>query len=132
MTEDTYRSRLPSEELVAVYDIGLSHGRMDGIGYLCARAHGAARESGWYERERNTGELIALVHSELSECLEALRHGNPADEHCPEYTSAEVELADAVIRIADMCGYLSYRLGGAIEAKMAYNKTRPRKHGKEF
>lgn len=43
-----------------------------------------------------------------------------------------VELADAVIRIADLCGYLGIDLDTVISEKMAYNETRPFKHGKRF
>lgn len=43
-----------------------------------------------------------------------------------------VELADAVIRIADLCGHLGIDLNAAIELKMAYNEGRPYKHGKKF
>lgn len=43
-----------------------------------------------------------------------------------------VELADAVIRIADLCGHLGIDLEAAIDLKMAYNETRPFKHGKRF
>lgn len=43
-----------------------------------------------------------------------------------------VELADAVIRIADLCGYLGIDLDAVISEKMAYNETRPFKHGKRF
>lgn len=39
------------------------------------------------------------------------------------------ELADAVIRIFDMCGYYGIDLEKAIDEKMAYNKTRSYKHG---
>lgn len=43
---------------------------------------------------------------------------------------AAVELADAVIRIADLCGHLGIDLDAVIEEKMAYNADRPYKHGK--
>ena len=87
----------------------------------------------WTEgQERNFGETIALIHSELSEALEGHRHGNPMDEHCPLFTSVEIELADAVIRILDLAGSKPnlFRIGAAIAAKMEYNLSRPRKHGK--
>lgn len=42
------------------------------------------------------------------------------------------ELADAVIRIADLCGHLGIDLEAAVKAKMAFNETREYKHGKKF
>ena len=47
-------------------------------------------------------------------------------------SAVAVELADAVIRIADLCGYLGIDLDTVISEKMAYNETRPFKHGKRF
>lgn len=94
-----------------------------------------ARGKGWWDTDHGLttdAEKIALIHSELSEALEGLRKGNPADEHCPEYTSVEIELADAVIRILDLSAQRGYRLGEAIEAKHAYNASRPIRHGKRF
>jgi hypothetical protein len=91
--------------------------------------HTNAKEHGWWEEERNDGELIALMHSELSECLEALRKGDHADEHCPDFTNAEIELADVIIRIMDMAERRGYRIGKAVIAKHKYNRTRPFKHG---
>lgn len=70
-----------------------------------------------------TAEKIALIHSEVSEALEGLRK-DKADEHLPHRKSVEVELADAVIRIADLAGALGLDLGGAIAEKMAYNAQR--------
>lgn len=82
--------------------------------------------------QRNRAEMIALIHSELSEALEADRHGNDRDEHCPQFSSVSVELADAIIRIMDMSAGLGLRVEEAIIAKMKFNTTRPIKHGKNF
>lgn len=84
------------------------------------------------EGDRNNSELLMLMVTELGEACEALRHGNPQSEHIPEFTSVEEELADTVIRLADMCGARGYRLEEALKAKMKFNKGRAYKHGKKF
>jgi len=73
--------------------------------------------------KRNKGELIALMHSELSECLEGERK-DLMDDKLPHRKMAEVELADTMIRIFDYAGAFGYDLQGAFEEKMAYNATR--------
>lgn len=73
--------------------------------------------------KRNVGEMIALVHSELSEGLEGYRK-NLMDDHLPHRRSLEVELADAVIRIFDMAGGLGLDLPAAVMEKLAYNRRR--------
>lgn len=73
--------------------------------------------------QRNKGELLALIHSEISEALEGERK-NLMDDKLPHRKMAEVELADALIRILDYCGGFGYDLQGAFEEKMAYNAQR--------
>lgn len=93
--------------------------------------HGNAKSKGWWEGERNVGEALALMHSELSEALEAARAGYPTDSKVP-FDNFTVELADCVIRIFDMAGGLNLQLVDALLAKHEFNKTRPHKHGKVF
>lgn len=74
-----------------------------------------------------SGALVAqklcLAHSEISEAMEGHRKGLK-DDKLPHRDMLEVELADAVIRIAGLAGALSLDLGGAIAEKMAYNAVR--------
>jgi NTP pyrophosphatase (non-canonical NTP hydrolase) len=72
---------------------------------------------------------IALIHSELSECLEGIRKGL-ADDHLPHRSMEVAELADTVIRIFDYAGGYDLPLAEVILEKMAYNSRRPHMHGK--
>jgi NTP pyrophosphatase (non-canonical NTP hydrolase) len=73
--------------------------------------------------KRNKGELLALIHSEISEALEGERK-DLMDDKIPHRKMAEVELADALIRILDYAAGFGYDLQGAFDEKMAYNATR--------
>ena len=71
----------------------------------------------------NHGERFALIHSEISEAMEAHRKGLISD-HLSKRTGVEEELADALIRIFDYCGDNSLDIGGAFIEKMQYNRQR--------
>jgi len=73
--------------------------------------------------DRNKGELLCLIHSEISEAMEGERK-NLMDDKLPHRRMAEVELVDALIRIFDYAAAFGYDLQGAFEEKMAYNASR--------
>lgn len=91
-----------------------------------------AVQHGFWKGERNDGEAIALIHSELSEALEALRQGNPTSNKIVEFDSVTEELADAVIRIMDFSYGKKLPIAEAILAKIEYNQGRDYMHGKTF
>lgn len=109
---------------------------------LQGQCHGASKAAGWWQ-DLKTGddyqlhvisgtrlgkalvaEKLCLTHSEISEAMEGHRKGL-MDDKLPHRSMLEVELADAVIRIADLAGAMGLDLGGAIAEKMAFNAVRP-------
>ena len=99
--------------------------------------HKLAVDNGWWidADMKIVPEKLALIHAEVSEALEEYRDGKMELYYqLPGDTSSKpegfgVELADAVIRILDLCGYLGIDLGELVELKHGYNRTRPFRHG---
>ena len=98
--------------------------------YLVDECHGRAKHAGWWTDiktgkplERNKGEMLALIHSEVSEVLEGVRK-NSMDDHITTRKSEEVELADVLIRVFDYAGGFNLDVGAALVEKMNYNRSR--------
>lgn len=86
-------------------------------------AAGVRQISPSWEYTAYVGLRLAQIMGEVGEGLEAYRK-DKQDDHLPHRKGLEVELADAVIRIADLAGALGLDLGGAITEKLEYNLQR--------
>lgn len=121
------------------------------INELAQKVHQNAKDKGFYEKEKNIGEMLSLIHAEVSEALEADRKDNYAtgqqlafptanydDAHFKRHYEAwikgsfEEEMADIVIRVLDMCAFKKIDLERHIEAKIRYNTLRQKYHGKKY
>ncbi|MYL41803.1 MazG nucleotide pyrophosphohydrolase domain-containing protein [Virgibacillus salexigens] len=91
------------------------------INQLCEEAFHIASANGWHDEPREMGTMLALIHSEVSEALEADRKR--------DINNFYEELADVCIRVFDLCGAHEIDLESAIEMKMEKNKSRSYKHG---
>ena len=101
----------------------------DNLVYAC---HSASKAAGWWKggfdeagkpRLELIGWKLALIHSEISEATEGFRKDIP-DDKLPHRKMAEVELADACIRIFDLAGACGFDLGAALVEKLAFNAAR--------
>jgi len=102
--------------------------------WLQQQAHSIAVEHGWGKEERNFGELMMLVVTEVAEAMEEWRNGRDPGEVYYKANSNKLEgvpseLADILIRVADLAEYYGINLTTVVREKMQYNNTRPYRHG---
>ena len=121
------------------------------LNQLRDRAWQIAEDKGFNEANLEIGTKLMLVVSELGEAMEALRSdkrsypdvfsgilsqlhykSNPGDFKRDIKDTFEDEIADAIIRLLHLCGCEGIDIQSHVIAKMNYNDTRDRKHGKEF
>jgi NTP pyrophosphatase (non-canonical NTP hydrolase) len=105
-----------------------------GLDALAATLHETAKEKGFWDGDYShdkIGNKLALVHSEVTEVLEAIRKSHGSEKIVEE-------MADVIIRLLDVYAAMRneeqilHSLDEVLEAKINKNKERPRLHGNLF
>jgi len=121
---------------------------------LAARIRFHNDKQGFTVTKENIDQKLLLAVSEVCEAQEELRDGHTFEEvyyadmaglpfsakfdlihNFPTDKKPEgfsVEIADAIIRLLDICHATGINIDQVIELKLAYNQTRPLKHGRQF
>ena len=121
---------------------------------LSQQIHAGNVQRGFYDHPATFPDRCMLIVSEIAEAVEAHRNGKMAVQGAARYlieTKSEIdirdfsqdfrclikdtvqdEIADAIIRLLDLSGYMGIDIDAHVHAKLAYNATRPRLHGKAY
>ena len=103
------------------------------IAEMAFQSYEMAKEKGWWDEDRDVPHCLALIHSEVSEALEAYRERGAKEifhrlsDNKPE--GFVYELADILIRVGDLAEHLGLNLDVAVQKKMEFNKKRAYRHG---
>jgi NTP pyrophosphatase (non-canonical NTP hydrolase) len=100
---------------------------------ICRRAWDCAERKGWHTPADTPPAKLLMIHAEVTEAAEELRDGRDPRESYLDASGKPCgfgsELADVVIRVADLAVVLGIDLEREIGLKMAFNETRPHRHG---
>ena len=107
---------------------------------LAEEIHRTSVDRGWWSHgsERPLDGLLMLVVCEVAEAMEEWRSNHePSEVYFKELKAGggvkpegvPIELADVIIRVLDVCAAYGIDIDAAMETKMAFNKTRPMRHG---
>jgi NTP pyrophosphatase (non-canonical NTP hydrolase) len=126
------------------YDFGglakyhVSYFAPDVLAWMGAVVHEVNEANGWHEQEVPFPEAVALLHSEVSEALEAWRAWGLEDQTAaPDFTGLSSpkpegvgsEFADLLIRLLHYSELFGIDLHVEFQRKLAYNRTRGYRHG---
>ena len=124
---------------------------------IAQEIHENAKSNGFfYSVYKNTGEMLCLVHLEISKALEADRENNHCTGDLPDGFLADIgngelddeqfrlmyeknikgafedELANTIIQVLNICAYKEIDINNHLKIKMRYNTLRSEKHGKAY
>ena len=123
---------------------------MTNLNEISKQVYEANKLKGFDVKNENIGQTLCLIHSEISEALEAIRKDKHASlllfdrntiVHNVDFETVfkaeikdtfEDELADTFIRLMDLVGALEIDIDMHIELKRRFNSLREFKHGKAF
>lgn len=100
---------------------------------LVEKSYNQAKKSGWNDRAIGFPEMVALLHSEVSEAMESYRRGDPLSfekDGKPEGIASE--FADIMIRLGHYSRLLKIDLEQEVKDKLEYNASRPYRHGNKI
>ncbi len=101
---------------------------------LQATAYSNATILGWNEKHISFTEMIALIHTEVSEALESYRDNEPVSYLNNEFNPSKPcgvasEFADILIRVGHYSELLGIDLEAEVKRKLEYNLSRSYRHG---